>query len=633
MKRYTFWDKVKYGFDNTMSKGSIALMVWLTIVSVIMIVGLAFITFIARFPSDSDEPLTLIDLIWMGLMRTLDPGTMGGDSGSWGFKLMMLIITLGGIFIISTLIGIITTGIDNKLDELRKGRSAVIEMNHTIIFGWSEQIFTIIKELVLANENQVKSCIVILGEKDKVEMEDEIRNKVGKTGRTKVVCRQGNPIDLNDIELVGLNTSKSIIIISPDADDPDSYVIKTLLAIVNNPNRRKEHYNIVVELRDEKNIEVAQLIGKTEAEIVLIGDLISKIIAQTCRQSGLSQVYGEILSFEGNEIYFKEEPALTGKKYSEALFRYESSMVIGIKKSGRLPELNPVPETEIEPGDELIFIAEDDDTMVLDKNQDIPVNKELIIRKEDSRPVPEKTLILGWNWRIIGIVNELDSYVPSGSELFVAAEYSEGEEIIKEQCKSCTNQTVKYINADTTDRRNLEKLNVGQFNHIIILCYSDTLEPQKADAKTLITLLHLRDIAEKQGYKFSIVSEMIDIRNRNLAEITRADDFIISDKLTSQIISQVSENKFLNSVFKDIFSPEGSEIYLKPVSDYVQTEAAVDFYTLLEAAHYKKETAFGYRKSEYANNAEKNYGIKINPWKKEKITFTKADKLIVFAED
>ncbi|MBI5829315.1 MAG: hypothetical protein HZB20_07185, partial [Chloroflexi bacterium] len=46
--------------------------------------------------------------------------------------------------IISALIGIINNGIEDKLDELRKGRSNVIESGHTVILGWSPQVFSII---------------------------------------------------------------------------------------------------------------------------------------------------------------------------------------------------------------------------------------------------------------------------------------------------------------------------------------------------------------------------------------------------------------------------------------------------------------------------------------------------------
>ena len=52
---------------------------------------------------------------------------------------------------------------------------------------------------------------------------------------------------------------------------------------------------------------------------------------QTCRQSGLSVVYTELLDFGGDEIYFHEEPALVGKTFGEALLAYEDSAVIGLQ--------------------------------------------------------------------------------------------------------------------------------------------------------------------------------------------------------------------------------------------------------------------------------------------------------------
>ena len=215
----------------------------------------------------------------------------------------------------------------------------------------------------------------------------------------------------------------------------------------------------------------------------------------------------------------------------------------------------------------------------------------------------------------------------------IISDKKDGELIIKEESDAFRNQTVRFIFGDTTDRRFLEKINPGQFDHIVILCYSDDLDPQKADAKTLVTLLHLRDIAEKSRFRFSIVSEMMDVRNRNLAEIARADDFIISNKLISQVISQISENKFLNQIFQELFSPVGWEIYLKPVSDYVLSGKEMNFYTVIEAGRQKNECVIGYRIMTYANDSSKGYGIKINPDKDKVLTFNESDRLIVIGKE
>ena len=77
---------------------------------------------------------------------------------------------------------------------------------------------------------------------------------------------------------------------------------------------------------------------------------------------------------------------------------------------------------------------------------------------------------------------------------------------------------------------------------MILLAYSDVLEPQEADARTLITLIHLRDIADHTEHRFSIVSEMMDSRNTDLAQAARADDFIVSDRVVCLILSHISEN-------------------------------------------------------------------------------------------
>jgi hypothetical protein len=119
-----------------------------------------------------DERPGLLQLARMALMRTLDAGTMGGR------------------FVISTLIGLLTSGIEAKLEELCMGRSRVLESGHTVILGWSPRIFTVLSELVLANANQRRACIVVLADRDRVEVEDEIRARASDPRTTRIVCQR-----------------------------------------------------------------------------------------------------------------------------------------------------------------------------------------------------------------------------------------------------------------------------------------------------------------------------------------------------------------------------------------------------------------------------------------------------------
>lgn len=634
MKPVTFADRLRYQFDNTMSKGTIAIIGWLFLLSAILIVIVSLIVFFTGIgpTQENGAPPGFLELAWMGLMRTLDSGTMGGDTGSWSFLLAMLFVTLSGIFVVSILIGVLTSGIEGKLDELRKGRSFVVEENHTVILGWSPQVFTIISELVTANANRSRSCIAILADKDKVEMEDEIRAKVGATSRTRIVCRTGSPIDLTDLEIVNPHSARSIILLAPDAANPDSHIIKTTLALTNNPNRRPEPYHLVVEVRDPKNVQIVRSIGADEVEPILVSDLISRVTVQTCRQSGLSVIYTELLDFGGDEIYFQEEPGLVGKTFGEALLAYEDSTLIGLCfKTGRV-QLNPPLETLIEAGDQVIAISEDDDTVRLSGLTNLAITAEAIREAPLREPSPERTLILGWNWRAPKIISELDQYVAPGSELMIVADTPAEEVELVGQRLEPRHLTVSFRSGDTTDRHILDELAVPTYQHVIVLSYSDRLEPQEADSQTLITLLHLRAIAEQSGHSFSIVSEMLDVRNRELAEVTHADDFIVSDKLVSLLLAQISENKKLAAVFEDLFDPEGCELYLKPAGDYVELDRPLNFYTVVEAARRRGETAIGYRLRGLANDAAQGYGVRVNPPKSKTVAFSAEDRIIVLAE-
>jgi hypothetical protein len=212
----------------------------------------------------------------------------------------------------------------------------------------------------------------------------------------------------------------------------------------------------------------------------------------------------------------------------------------------------------------------------------------------------------------------------------VVADLPDAEAQIERVCSGCKNLEIKFQEGDTTDRRTLDSLKPYEYQHIVVLCYSDTLDLQRADARTLVTLLHLRDIEKRVGEKFSIVSEMLDDRNRELAEVTQTDDFIVSDKLISLMLSQISENRHLKGVFADLFDPEGSEIYVKPAADYVALGKPVSFYTVVDAARRRDHCAIGYMLA--GSSQGQQAGVVVNPAKATMLTFAEADRVVVLAE-
>lgn len=635
-KPVSFAALLNYKFDNYVSKGTTAMIYGLVVITVVVISLFGAMLLLFGLHPSAEGEFGIFDSIWVNLTHVLDPGVLGNHDENWPFRLFMMVTTVIGLVIVSTLIGLVSNGILVKMQDLRKGRSFVIEKDHVLILGWSSKIFTIIPELVIANENQYRGTIVILADKDKIEMEDEIRLKVGDTKNTSVICRTGDPIDIDDIFIANPFDSKSIIILDKDNENSDSQIIKTIVAIVTNPDRehlRPEPYHITAEIQDSKNFEVAKMVGKDEVELILSDDFISRIMVQTSRQSGLSVVYTELMDYDGDEIYFIDEESLVGQTFRDIIFAYEDSAVMGLQFADGTVAINPPMNTVFNHGDKVIGITEDDDTLIPSRLTDYQVDMTRLAAGSDDDPHEEKILIIGWNDRAKNIIRELDEYAPNGSKLTVVSKFEDPLVVIQKIKSKLKNLKVEFQRAETTERETLEDIKIPEYDYVMLLCYEQHYPVQEADAQTLITLLHIRSIAEKTDKHLNLVSEMIDMKNRQLADITSADDFIVSDKLLSLLMTQVSENKYLMRVFEDLFDADGSEIYIKPAREYVTTDQPVNFYTILESAAQKHQVAIGYRILSKSKDVEEQYGVVVNPKKSDMIHLTPDDEIIVLSED
>jgi len=91
-------------------------------------------------------------------------------------RLTSLLITLGGMFIFALMVGLVTDGISEYVDDLKKGKSRVLERGHTLILGWSDKVPPLINELALANESEGRGMVVVLSRVDKEEMEEIVED-------------------------------------------------------------------------------------------------------------------------------------------------------------------------------------------------------------------------------------------------------------------------------------------------------------------------------------------------------------------------------------------------------------------------------------------------------------------------
>ncbi len=617
-------NKFSYWFDNQMSRGTAALIKLLVIVTVtaVVVLGLAVAAFGASGIGGG---------LWISLTHMMDAGTIANDEGaSLGYILGMLVITFIGVFVTSTLTGIICNSIDEKVADLRRGKSAVVEENHVVVLGTAGGLYTIVSELIEANSNHRHEALVILDDKDTKDVMDEnIRQRFPDTKTTRVICRCGNITDVSDLEVCSFDTCRSVII---NADD-DFTTIKSILAVTRLLKQSgNDRAYIAAVIRDEENLEAAEVAGEGRAEVLSFQNMMSRIIAHTGRSAGLSQVYTELFDCDGSEFYIEEHPEAVGKTLGELNRFFPVSVAVGfVTKDGGIL-INPESDRRAEAGDRLILFAEDDGESRMDASP-APVREDDILGEYVKEPAQRTDMLLvGYSSKLRQVLEEEDNYVGDGSQMTVALSAEQMEHKAELEDIRLRNIRLKVVECDIYSRSGLESLLPGEDTVLVLADTPDGMddaEIERRDAKILMILLQLRYLARTKGYKFTVTSEMLRVENQELAQIAEVNDFVISSNITSLILTQISQIRELRAIFNELLREEGSEIYVRPAGSYVRLSRETDIYTACEAAARRREVFIGYR------TKDENGGVRIvtNPPKAQKVTFTGQDAFIVIATD
>jgi len=622
--------KIQYKFDNFMKKNpsSQIIGVFIAVFILILITGLLSIIFIhdKNLPKDFDTSFTA--RLWWSFMRVIDPGTITSEHYQGAIRIISLFATIGGILIFSILIGLLNSKILNKIEELKKGRSIVIEKNHTIILGWTEKIFTIISEIINANENHRNQCIVILSTLNATDMYDQIDENIDDLKTTRIVCRRGDARTLNDIAIPSPSTAKSIIIISDASRFSDHKTIKIILALQQQKNI--QYVPIVAEMHNNNMLELAKSIIDSAIMFISVEEIISRLLVQITRQDGLSRVYSEILSFDRNEFYILSKPELSNMKFQDILLNFTNGIPVGIIKYDQVI-LNPPIDSILDQGDKVILLTEDDDTGRT-QNQAESRNSTYDIQNICEINQKSSILILGWSPFLHHILKNIDEALPAGS--FVQVVNSIGRNASFNNSIEFDNIDLGYIKSNYDKVEDLDTLNLERFDKIILLDnHRDNLNTEDKDTITLMHLLLLRKEVAKINKDINITTELESVNNQYLVPSDKINDFVIGSQIISLILAQISEQPIMYKLYDYLFSPKGSEIYIKPLIDYVPTNTDISFNTIIASIYPLGAIAIGFIRLKDINKPHKNFGIILNPDKQRIYNFSTEDKIILISDD
>lgn len=682
-RRASLRDRAGYRFDRTLARSTGTLMGWLVITCLAVVVPVSTVL----VWTDPGSPRSLSGRLTAAWRTSAETLRLGAVTGTPLRMALAALLGLVALLCVSTLVGVITTGLADRMAELSRGRSTVLEQGHIVVLGWSDQAGTVVSELAAAQAPDRPRAIVLLADQDKTEMERVLAARMGPSGRrTRVVCRSGPASDPGVLALVSPQTASTVLVLSSGEPGADAEVLRILLALRAVLGTGADGPPVLAAVREDRYHAPARLAAGPRGTVLRTDTVTARLIAQCVGRPGLSLVLRDLLDFAGSEFHVVDAAPFQGGPFGAALLGYADSCVIGLLTAEARTVLNPPAGTLVEPGSRLIVLSRDEDSVRPEDCEHL-VDPSAV---STAAPPPEEAsrlLLLGWNRRaplvvgqlrrtarpgsVLDVVTDLTVPGPRASELLPATdpepgrapngepehepgpapEWGPGAEPGAEQKGEPGREptptpshdpeadgtappslAVRFRSAPLSRPETLLGLDLSRYDGLVVLGPEPGAGPERPDDWTLVTLLGLRLLEEGTARKLRVVTELTDDRNRPLAPVDPGSDVIVSGNLTGLLMAQIAQNRHLAPVFDELFSADGSTVRLCPAGTYVRPGSEASFATVVAAARARGECAIGYRLHD-RRTLSPDHGLRLNPHKAARHRWSSEDEVIVVSAD
>ena len=567
-ERFTYW------FDNRMARGSLGLIRALVAASILLAVIVAGLIVLLRLNGDGDAA----SVFWDSIATIINAWMPYYDDGEIGYLILMTVVAIAGVLFTSVLIGIVTSTIEEKITDLRRGNSRVLERGHIVVLGFCLGEYTLLRQLVLAAGDD-PACIVVADDLDREEMEQAVRDNVPHPKNVRIVCRTADITDPADLEKCSVETCRTVVVSPTD----DVRTVKALLAVAVLADEKGAAVRTNAILSRPEHRLPPTVAAQHHITALQTNDTLAKMIAHACTQTGLSETFREVFNFDGNEFFLTDLPQLAGLTFAEAAARIDRAVPVGIFRDGGIL-LNPPPALRFEDGDRLLVFAEESDSAVLTAAApDAPAPAPGGV----SGDAPTDAVIIGWNETLPIILRELPENV---RQVFLAG--ARGPETARDAAKKAAEARGLRLKRCKQDLKTEEGLlEIARLAEHIVVLNDLEKEEDDADMESIFLLLNLRDIRARYGLRFNITAEMRAERNQNLVAGGDRTDFVVASSMSSLCLAQLAESPELLGVFRELLSNEGCELFLKSAAQLglagahtagaLRTQALAEGYILL----------------------------------------------------
>ena len=515
---------IKYRIDRMLNKGLFYQLMLLVFAIIILLLTVSIFIIVAfKYPPKQ--------AFWDSLMQFIDTGNISSVEGNTGIVITFLLVTFVGVCGWGSLIAMINKALQDRINNLSKGNAFIMEKNHAIILGYGEEALTIVEEFIMA---KVKT-IIILSEHNV----DVIRKRVSFIKgykNTNIIIREGTTSRIENIKLLNIGKSSSISIINND--DTESLNILLALKKIIEEDEIDKKINICVLVHEEDTIEIIKSIEDKNFVIHVIYkyEILYKLIAQSIIYTGLSNVYEDLFSNDGNIFCIENEHHYEDYSFKDAALKYldKGMILLGITKEDRSQLLIPNYDYVIKKENRLVFLSRNDND---DSVKEYPNIKPSIIKYKNN------ILLICEEKRYVEIIKEISEYIENHSITMLSYDSIKSER-----------NKYKFI---------LEKLKKENTTKIVLIS-----EDNITDVKSINVLLIIRQIIRKENLNIAILSLLNSIQKRNLIYSDDVRDFIVSGKLIGMLMAQASLSSNILYIFCGLLSKNGKDIIMSPYADY-----------------------------------------------------------------
>ena len=548
MKKHGFRERFRYRFDNIMAKGNISMIKILVFVTLIVVIALAAAIHLLTPPAERDFGGSF----WDALASTVNAWMPYSEDGNLAYILLTALAAVTGLLFTSILIGIITAAVEEKVTSLREGNSVVLESGHTVVLGFTPGEYTLIEQLAATAQGE-KMCIVVAGDLPKSETEACIRDNVELPENVRVICRCVDAGDIASLAVCSIPDCKTVVINQPN----DIATVKATLAAYKLLSESGQSgVKIVSNVTSASFLLPADIAGKMNLINLSVNDVIARVIAHSCAETGLARAYTDLFDINGGRLQLLPFPALAGRTFGEAVRTMDGAVPIGLTDGARVL-LNPPPEHVIAREDGVICWTEDGREIAFAED----AFRDAEAPADAAAPREEATVVIGYNAAFETLLREL----PEQRNRVTAADVPpEHRDTLLAWADRRDDVSLSFFDGDPDDPETLRRL-LADAQHAVVLS-DEADDVDDADVHSILRYIKMADIKHREGLTFSVTVELRSEKNLQLTGSDSATDLIVAPHLVAMFLAQLAEHPELVRVFKELLSNEGSEIHLKPAS-------------------------------------------------------------------